>query len=504
MFKKGLFNVYFVSILICLLFTFWGILPKSWIGEFSLATVTSKLQVQISSGFGWFYSLSMTVILIIAIFLLFSKYGKIKLGKDTDEPQFSYISWIAMLFSAGMGIGLIFWGVAEPLMHFYDPAIPSQDLFKNARQSLVYSFFHWGLHPWALYAMVGLIIAYNTFRKGKPAIISESVTSIFPERVKGKVKFIVDVLAIIATAFGVATSLGFGAQQITGGLNYLNPDIPNNFTIQLIVILLVTVLYLISATTGLDKGVKILSNTNILLAICLMLFILFMGPTSFLLDTFTQTLGSYFQSLPNISLRMAAFDEGNRNWINVWTVFYWSWWISWSPYVGSFIARISKGRTIREFISGVLIIPTFFSFLWFSVFGGTAIWADLFGNKNLISVINLKGTETGLFALLEIFGAPGKIIIGVAILLISTFFITSADSATYVLAMFSTKGNLTPPPKTKLVWGIIQSSIAIVLLYAGGLASLQSVAILVSLPFIFVIILMIINFFNSILKEENL
>lgn len=500
--KKKNYRAYMISVIICVLFTAWGTLPESLIGKFSLNRVANYLQGVISTEFGWLYILLMVAILVIVIFLLFSKYGDIKLGKPDDEPQFNYISWIAMLFSAGMGIGLVFWGASEPIMHLHDPAVPSTDMMKNARESMTYTFFHWGLQPWALYAFIALIIAYTTFRKGKPALISESVTPLFKEKRRETVATVVNVIAIIATAFGVATSLGLGAQQITGGLNFLNSNIPNSFWSQFIVVVVVTILYLISATSGLDKGVKILSNANIVLAVLLMLAVLVIGPTSYLMDLFVQSIGNYIQSLPSISFRLAPFDVGNRRWINEWTLFYWSWWISWAPYVSSFIARISKGRTIKEFIGGVLIVPTLFTFLWFSVFGGTGIWQELFNNSNLIQTIAEKGEETGLFAMLANYGSLGKIIMGIAILLISTFFITSADSATYVLAMFSTNGSLAPTQNIKVIWGILQSSIAVILLYAGGLESLQAVAVLASFPFLFVIILMGVNFFKWLVAEK--
>lgn len=497
------YTAYLSSVIICVLFTIWGAIPGSLLGKYSMSHVAEVLQTFISKEFGWLYVLLMVVILIAAVYLLFSKYGNIKLGRQEDKPEFSYFSWVAMLFSAGMGIGLIFWGVAEPVMHLHDPAIPSSDKLANARESMTYTFFHWGLQPWALYALIGLIIAYTTFRKDKPAIISESVTPLFAKRYRGTIGTIVDTIAIIATVFGVATSLGLGAQQIAGGLSFSISWIPNTFAVQLAVIITVTVLYLISATTGLDKGVKILSNVNIALAVLLMLAVLFIGPTAYLLDLFVQSVGNYFQKLPGMSFRLAAFSPENRQWIDKWTIFYWSWWISWAPYVSSFIARISKGRTIREFVGGVLIVPTVFTFLWFSVFGGTGIWQELFNNNNLIQVITEKGTETGLFAMLESYGSIGKVITGIAILLISTFFITSADSATYVLAMFSTNGNLTPHARVKFLWGIIMSSIAAILLYAGGLESLQAVAVLGSFPFLFVVILMSINFFKWLGEEKS-
>lgn len=501
--KSQVTTVFLVSVIITVLFTIWGIFPESVIGNASLLNVTSKLQGWLSNGFGWFYLLSATGLLVVAVFLIFSRFGSIRLGKDTDRPDFGYITWFAMLFSAGMGIGLIFWGASEPLLHFYTPPFESGTPEGDARTAMRYAFFHWGFHPWAIYAMIALAIAYSTFRKGRPATIGETIGSLVNDRYERPVKQTVDVLAVIATAFGVATSLGFGAQQIAGGLHYLIPAVPNAFITQMIIIVVVTVLYMISATTGLDKGIRILSNTNIFLAIVLLVATLFAGPTAFLFDLFTQTIGTYLQQLPSMSFRTAAFEPAEREWINGWTIFYWAWWISWSPFVGTFIARVSKGRTIREFIIGILLVPTSFGLLWFSVFGGSAIWADLFGGSNVIGAVNAIGEEVGLFALYETFGGFGTVLSIVAIFLISTFFITSADSATYVLGMLTSDGKLVPSMRIKLVWGFIQSSIAAVLLYAGGLGALQAVAILVAFPFIFVLILMVVALFKDLSDEKD-
>ncbi|MFV0560487.1 MAG: BCCT family transporter [Enterococcus sp.] len=501
MFKQ--YKVYFISIFICLAFTVWGIIPESVLGTYSLTHVTALAQQIISGGFGWLYTLLMVGFIFVCVYLMFSKYGEIKLGTEEDEPQFGYISWIAMLFSAGMGIGLIFWGVSEPIMHLHEPASASTDMIANARSSMTYSFFHWGLQPWALYAFLGLVIAYNTFRHNRPALISESVVYLFKEERRSRIATITNVIAIIATIFGVATSLGLGAQQISGGLNYLFAGIPNNFSVQFIVIVLVTIMYLTSASTGLDKGVKLLSNANVVFATLLMAAVLFLGPTAYLLDLFVQSLGDYIQKLPELSFNMSIFDQHGRDWINQWTLFYWAWWISWSPYVATFIARISKGRTIKEFVGGVLIVPTLFALIWFTVFGGSAIWQEMFNNTSIFNVIQEKGMEVGLFSLLENYGTFGMILTGLALLLISSFFITSADSATFVLGMFSSEGNLYPKKRIKITWGLIQSSIAVILLYAGGLETLQAVSVLSSFPFIFIILLMSVQFFKTLFKDKR-
>lgn len=501
--KSKITKVFMVSVIFCVLFTIWGILPESLIGAASLGNVTAQAQSFVSDGFGWLYLLGMSAFLIIAIFLIFSRFGSIRLGKDSDRPEYGLISWFAMLFSAGMGIGLVFWGVSEPLTHFHTPPVATDDPTEAARLAMRYSFFHWGLHPWALYAIVGLAIAYSTFRKGRPATIGDTVASLMKPQFASAGKGTVEILAIVATAFGVATSLGLGAQQISGGLNFLTSSIPNSFATQMIIIVIVSVLYMMSAASGLDKGIVRLSNANIVLAVLLMVAVLFLGPFSFIMDLFVQTTGAYLQNLPVMSFRASAFNPDERGWINDWTIFYWAWWISWSPFVGTFIARVSKGRTIREFVIGIMLVPTIFGLLWFSVFGGSAIWNELFQNVNLITTINDKGVETGMFALFETFGGLGTFLSIVAVFLITTFFITSADSATYVLGMLSSGGSLMPSLRIKLAWGVLQSSIAAVLLYAGGLSALQAASVLAAFPFIFVVGMMIIALFKELSDEPD-
>jgi len=501
--KSKITKVFMVSVIFCVLFTIWGILPESLIGAASLGNVTSTAQSFVSNRFGWLYLLGMSAFLLIAIFLVFSRFGSIRLGKDSDRPEYSLISWFAMLFSAGMGIGLVFWGVSEPLTHFHTPPIATNDPTEAGPLAMRYSFFHWGLHPWALYAVVALAIAYSTFRKGRPATIGDTVASLMKPRYEAAGKGTVEVLAIVATAFGVATSLGLGAQQISGGLNFLTSSVPNTFTTQIIIIVVVSVLYMISAASGLDKGIVRLSNANIVLATLLMVGVMFLGPFSFIMDLFVQTTGAYLQNLPLMSFRASAFNPDEREWINGWTIFYWAWWISWSPFVGTFIARVSKGRTIREFVIGIMLVPTIFGLLWFSVFGGSAIWNELFQNVDLISTVNDKGVETGMFALFETFGGLGTFLSIVAVFLITTFFITSADSATYVLGMLSSGGSLMPSLRIKLAWGVVQSSIAAVLLYAGGLGALQAAAILAAFPFIFVVGMMVVALFKDLSDEPD-
>lgn len=486
--------VFIISLSIIILFVLWGVLFPS-----NLANISERLLSITTEKFGWFYLITAFIILIFAIYLAFSKYGKIKLGKDEDQPKYSNISWFAMLFSAGMGIGLVFWGVAEPLQHYLNPPMGLEGgTVESARIAMRYSFFHWGFHPWAIYTLIGLCLAYFNFRKGSKGLISSTFFPLLKEKVNGPIGKFIDILAIIATAFGVATSLGLGALQVNGGLHEVF-GVPNNVNIQIIIIAVVTVLYLISATTGLDKGIKILSNSNIAVAAGLMIFVLFVGPTSFIFDTFTATLGGYLQNIIQMSLRLTPFTKGT--WVGNWTLFYWAWWIAWAPFVGTFIARVSRGRTVKEFILGVLLVPSLVSFIWFSVFGGTALNLEIFNNAGLAQAAE-QDVTSALFVTLG--HLPLKTIISLlATLLIITFFITSADSATFVLGMFSTNGDLNPKNKVKITWGILQTSIAIILLLSGGLEGLQTMAIITALPFTVILLFMCVSFMKALKQERS-
>lgn len=485
--------VFYLSLTIIGLFVVWGIISPG-----NLASTAASLLSITTEKFGWFYLLTAFSILCFSIYLIFGKYGNIRLGKDEDRPKYSNISWIAMLFSAGMGIGLVFWGVAEPLQHYINPPMDLEGgSIEAARMAMRYSFFHWGLHPWAIYTLIGLCLAYFKYRKNSKGLISSTFYPLLKDKVYGPIGKFIDILAIIATAFGIATSLGLGALQVNGGLHEIL-GISNGINVQIVIIAIVTVLYLISATTGLDKGIKILSNLNIGVAGVLMLFVLFLGPTSFIFETFTTTLGGYLQNLVQMSLRLTPFTKGT--WIGNWTLFYWAWWIAWAPFVGMFIARVSQGRTIKEFVLGVLFIPSIMSFVWFSVFGGTSLNLEIFQNAGLAKLVEQDVTSALFITLRQL--PLGTIVSILATLLIITFFITSADSATFVLGMLSTNGNPNPKNKVKITWGILQSSIAIILLISGGLEGLQTMAIITALPFAIILIIMCFSFMKS-LKEEK-
>ncbi|MFD1172063.1 glycine betaine uptake BCCT transporter [Oceanobacillus picturae] len=498
---KKVSNVFWISAIVTVLFIIWGIIPQSVLPAANLDNITSIIQGYLVDTFGWFYLLTATGFLIFAIYLIFSKYGNIKLGRPGDKPEYGYLTWFAMLFSAGMGIGLVFWGAAEPLSHFHEPPFGDAETSDAAKTALQYSFFHWGFHPWAIYATIALALAYFKFRKQAPGVVSAILEPLFGERIRGKWGTLVDFIVVFATVFGVATSLGFGAIQISGGLSFLT-GMEQSISLQLIIIGIVTVLYMTSAMTGLNKGIKYLSNANLILAFLLMIFLLFAGPTTYILNLFTNTLGNYIQNLPSMSFRMTPFNEDNTTWINDWTIFYWAWWISWAPFVGTFIARVSRGRTIREFVLGVLLVPTIFGALWFTVFGGSAINLEFFQNANIQADVNAIGTEAALFSVLQHYPFAMVMTI-IAILLITTFFITSADSATFVLGMQTTNGSLYPPNIVKFIWGLLQSSAAAVLLWQGGLEALQTASIIAAFPFAIIMILIVASLIKSFRAEAK-
>lgn len=486
--------VFKISCAFAFLFLLWGA-----IAPHHLAKITGAYQTTLLNSFGWLYVLAATGFLVCAFCLIFSRWGDIPLGPDGAKPEFPLHTWFAMLFCAGMGIGLVFWGVAEPTSHFHDPPIGERETPQAARLALQYSFFHWGLHPWGIYTMVGMALAYFQFRKGTPGLFSSVCQPVLGRHAIGPLGIVVDVIAVFATVFGVATSLGFGALQISGGLSYVFA-VPNTLTTQLAVIAIVTVLFMLSAQTGLQRGIKYLSNLNMVLALTLLLFLLFLGPTHFIMTVFPSTFGNYIQNLPTMSLNLAPFRDST--WIHNWTLFYWAWWIAWAPFVGTFIARISKGRTVRQFVLGVLLVPSLFCAFWFTVFGGTGIALELFQDVSLKTVMEKQGIEVLLFTVLEHY-PMGTVMSLIAIFLIGTFFITSADSATFVLGTLTTNGSLNPPNRIKFTWGIIQSLSAAILLWSGGLKGLQTGAILAAFPFVFVIIILIISLLKSFQEESR-
>ncbi len=490
--KLTVSSAFWIAVTIVVLVTLCALIFSSTFEQF-----TRSLRDNIIYHFGWFYLLTIILLVGVSIYLILSPAGKIRLGDPDSKPEYSRLSWIAMLFSAGMGIGLVFYGAAEPLSHY---AVQSPEAVKFTREALhdafKYSFLHYGIHAWAIYAIIALALAYFQFRKKESTLLSITLKPIFGKLVDGKLGEIIDSLTIFATVVGVATSLGTGAMQINGGLNKLF-DVPENFNIQLIIIIVATILFIYSSLSGLDKGVKILSNANMIIA-CILMFIVFLiGPGVRIMNTFTETLGEYIHDFIRMSARTGAGNPEQQKWINSWTMFYWSWWIAWSPFVGIFIARISKGRTIREFIGFVLLVPSLFSFLWFSVFGVLS--------TNVVekcpNIANMP-IEKMLFVTFEQYPMSWLLSL-VAVLLVLSFFITSADSATFVLGMQSEKGTLHPSSKTKLLWGVSVSMIAAVLLHAGGLNALQNVLIIVAFPFIILLILVTVSLIKELHYERK-
>lgn len=489
---KKVSRVFYIAAAIILVVVFFGAITPE-----SLDSVTENLQNWITDSFGWYYLFLVTGIVLICLFFIVSPMGQITLGKPDEKPEYSFISWIAMLFSAGMGIGLVFFGTAEPLSHYaIHPATESPETQEAFFEAMRFTFFHYGIHAWAVYSAVAMPLAYFQFRKEEPGLISTTLKPLFGERMKGFSGTTVDVLTVFATVFGVATTLGFGAMQINGGMSFLF-GLPVSFFVQFLIIVIVTILFIISAWTGISKGIKYLSNANMVFAVILLVLVIIIGPTIFLFNTFVDSVGTYIQNIPQMSLRAAPLSTENREWINDWTIFYWAWWISWSPFVGMFIARVSKGRTIRQFLLAVLFLPTFVSSLWFAVFGGTAINIQR-------NVTDLTGflTEETLFAVFDTLPISTWLSI-IAILLITTFFITSADSATHVLGMQTTNGSLNPAVSVKVIWGVAQSAIAVILLSAKGLDALQNALIIAALPFSIILILMIVAFSKAIYEERE-
>ncbi len=463
-----------------------------------------KANTNVVQQIGWWYVAVVTGFVAFSLWIALSPMGEIVLGKDDEEPEFGVKSWFAMLFAAGMGIGLVFWGVAEPLNHFASPppGSPAGDDSQAARTALDTTFLHWGLHAWAIYVVVGLAIAYAVHRKGRPISLRYALEPLFGERVLGRWGDLIDVIAVVGTLFGVATSLGFGVTQLGAGLNFLGfvDNAGNGLLVVLIVV--ITAIALASVVSGVDKGIKLLSNINMGLAGVLLLLVLILGPTVFLLSDFVTQIGSYLQNFLNLSFNVRPFQEDGAAWLSSWTTYYWGWWMSWAPFVGVFIARISRGRTVRQFITGVLLVPTAITFLWFSVLGGSAIYIEVFGNGGLIADDGSVSTNTALFQLLDTL-PMATVLSVIAMFLIVVFFVTSSDSGSFVVAMLSEGGNLNPPIWNRVFWAVMEGVVAAVLLVAGGLGALQTSAILVAAPFSVVMVLMAVATGKALMAENR-
>ncbi|MEU2510668.1 BCCT family transporter [Streptomyces syringium] len=457
------------------------------LGKHSFDSVSSSALSWVLSNFAWLFVIAADVFLVLCVVIAASRFGRIRLGKDDDRPEFGNLAWIAMMFSAGMGIGLMFYGVGEPLQHFVSPppgsGVPAGTP-AAARTALEYSFFHWTLHPWAIYGMAGLALAYAGFRKGRGNRLSSAFVPLLGQRrADGWPGRAIDLLAVFATVFGTATSLGLGALQVSKGLN-ITTGVEDSTSLELIIIAGLSGAFVLSAFSGLHKGVKWLSTINILLAACLMLFVFLLGPTVNILNTIPAATGGYLHDLLVLATRTGAFTDSK--WLGAWTVFYWAWWLSWAPFVGTFIARISHGRTIREFLVGVLLVPSGATVVWFCVMGGSALRLDMTGAADMAGTV-ADGAEASMFALLDTLPLA-TLVSWVAMLLVMTYFITSADSASLVMGSLSSRGALHPRTWLVVTWGVLMAAVAAVLLVAGGLGSLQSATILVALPFVLVML----------------
>jgi choline/glycine/proline betaine transport protein len=452
------------------------------------------IQRWINTNASWFYILAVALILISVVFLAVSRYGDIKLGPDHSVPDYRNSSWFAMLFSAGMGIGLMFFGVAEPVMHFTSPPVGEGGTVAAAREAMKITFFHWGLHAWAIYAMVALILAYFSFRNGLPLTLRSALYPLIGERIYGPIGHAVDVFAILGTVFGVATSLGYGVLQINSGFHHLF-GLPVNTTVQVILITATCALATLSVASGLDKGIRILSEINLGLAVVLMVFVLLLGPTVFLLQAYVQNTGAYLSDIVNKTFNLYAYEP--TDWIGGWTLLYWGWWLSWSPFVGLFIARISRGRTIREFVCGVLFVPAGFTLLWMTIFGDSAIHMVLNeGVKDLASVID-QDSSLALFAFLEHFPFS-SVVSMVAVLMVVVFFVTSADSGALVVDMLASSGHDHSPLWQRIFWSVCIGVVAIALLLANGLKALQTATIASALPFSIILLASIWGLFKAL------
>ncbi len=461
----------------------------------------AKTQNFVSDKIGWFFILLVNALLVFALYLGFGKFSSIRIGGKDAKPEFSRAGWFSMLFSAGMGIGLLFWSVAEPIFHFNsNPFLKASGTdVLAAKTAMGITFLNWGIHAWALYAVVGVILAFFTFNKKLPLTIRSIFHPLLGNKIYGPIGDIIDIVSVIATLFGLATSLGLGAQQINAGLEYLF-QIENSNQNQVIIIVVVTVLATLSLILGLDKGIRKLSEWNMRFAVLLLVFVLCAGPTLFLFKSFIQNIGHYIGNFFELSFWTNSYNgvDKAKNWQSSWTVFYWAWWISWSPFVGIFIARISKGRTIKEFILGVMLVPTLLTMLWLTVFGGSAIYQELIGNHVITEAVN-NNVATAIYHLLEQYPLTTFSSI-ITVILVASFFVTSSDSGSFVVDTLTSGGRHDAPKGQKIFWASMEGLIAAVLLVGGGLVAIRTAAILTAIPFAIILIIMCYSFFKS-LKE---
>jgi choline/glycine/proline betaine transport protein len=486
------------SALLVMAFVLFTVLQPEYAG-----TVYGAAKDFISNNLGWYYIGLMSLFLFLAVWLSFSRYGNIRLGQDSDRPEFSNFSWFSMLFGAGIGIGILFWSIAEPIYHFQGTPLidEAQKMTAEAAQvAMRISIFHWGLHGWGLFAVFGLMLAYFAYRKGLPLSIRSSLYPILGERIYGPLGHAADLLAVFGTVFGIATSLGLGAQQMNAGLNYLlgfEVSVGN----QILLIAVISVIATASVLSGVNKGIRMLSELNMHLTILILALFVIFGPTAYLLGAFVTNTGDYLAHA--VQLGLWVDPDPKSEWQGWWTIFYWGWWIAWAPFVGMFIARISKGRTLREFVLGVLIAPTILATFWISIFGNSAIFIELFGGGGLVAAVN-EDVTMALFKTIELMSLGQWLTIlmsGICTLMLVTYFVTSADSATLVICTLICMGDKHPPARYRIFWGLAIGAVAAVLLLAGGLKALQTASIVAALPFSFVALLATYGFFKA-LRED--
>ena len=490
-----LFPVFIPAVVVTLLLVIGTVSNPDLAGDAFAATLE-----YINTTFGWFYMLSVACFLVFITAIAFSNWGHIKLGPDHAEPQYSFPAWFAMLFSAGYGIALLFFGVAEPVLHYASPPAGAAETVDAAKQALQIAFFHWGFHIWAIYGLVGLVLAYFAFRHGLPLSMRSALYPLIGERIHGPIGHTVDVFAILGTLFGIATTLGLSVTQINAGMNYLWPQIPVSITVQMITIAVITMLALISVVAGLDKGVKNLSIVNMVLAVALMLFVFLVGPSVFILETFLQNTGSYLNNIVERTFNLQAYTRSD--WIGNWTLFIFGWTIAWAPFVGLFIAKISRGRTIRQFVVGVMLVPSIFTFMWFSIFGDTAL--HLIMNEGYTALITEVQNDNAI-ALFKLFERlPFTSIVSfLTVLLIITFFVTSSDSGSLVIDSLASGGVLATPAWQRAFWAILEGAVAATLLLAGGLSALQAMTIASALPFAIIMLISAVGMWRALVIEGH-
>ncbi|GAB3464034.1 hypothetical protein GCM10027570_51800 [Streptomonospora sediminis] len=492
--------VFFTAALLALAFVVFGAVFT----DTAAYVLNDVLLAGITHNFDWLMVGAVAVFIVFCIYLIAGPHGRVRLGPDGSRPDYSYLAWFAMLFSAGMGIGLVFYGVAEPLVHYARAPRAPPETEQAARDAMVLVFHHWGLGPWAVYAVIGLALAYFGFRHGLPLTVRSALYPVIGERIHGPIGHAVDVLAVLGTLFGVATSLGLGVLQVNAALNYVL-DIQQSPMIQVGLIAVITLMATVSVVSGLDKGIRLLSQTNLILAGVLLAFLAVAGPTVLLLAAYLENIGAYLgEALPTMFWTGTySHDPQVASWLSSWTLFYWAWWISWSPFVGMFIARISRGRTIREFVSGVLIVPALLSFLWFTVLGNTALNMELTDKADLLSdTFANPDYSFALFALLEQLPLPTVTTVLVGLIIVF-FFVTSSDSGSFVIDIISSGGNAHPPTATRVFWALLEGGIAAVLLLAGGLSALRAGALTTGLPFTVVLLLVMLGLWKALRAESR-